>query len=301
MRKAVLPFLTLPDEAVEVTPWEIQTSAGAVFDGAGYISEWDNGTDLKIIRNINIDFIKCFSSLCCSEDELALQVLVSVGTGSGSIPVDKWIYRFSIDGSENNVLIELNESGENLADALHLETSVILAGAINNPHSPISPIHEGSIVWQDKLKVRLEGDVSRFPLSETSFEGLLGSEWKDALWYLQVDWSDPDAAFDSSVRLHVNSLKKEFVRRFRNGDSETVHAVMSDVMNQITAGCLKLGDEWVFEVPEPGDVPSLGQVAAYWLDSSFGSVEAARQVFKHSPERFNACLNALAYQERGDK
>ena len=180
-------------------------------------------------------------ALRCIDEQTELSVLVSIGTGAGSIPTEKWIsYRSPISLKSSTLVIEIDELGEHLADVLHIETSVILAESVASPQSSISPVHEGSIVWQDKKRVRLEGDVSRFPVSETNLEKLLGAEWKDALWYLKVDWDDPGSPFDSSVRLHVNSLQREFANRFRKGDAETVHAVMADVVTQITSGCLNL-------------------------------------------------------------
>ncbi len=295
MRKAVLPFLTIPDDAIRISPWDIQLSTGKQFNDPEYVDEWDNGTDLKLHRTIEFDIRKCLDSLCLPQEGTELAVLVTIGTGAGSIPVERWQHRYSLDVETPVLVVELDQAGEPLADALHIQTSVILSRSIANPQSPISPVHEGSIVWQDKKRIRLEGDVSRFPVSETDLGRLLGQEWKDALWYLQVDW-DPAAAFDSSVRLHVNSRQKEFASRFRQGDSETVQVVMADVISQITTGCLGLGDEWEFEATDGEEATSLGQVAGHWLESAFGTVEAARQTHRHAPGRFHAYLNALAAQ-----
>lgn len=299
MKKAVLPFLTIPDEAVTNSPWEIELSNGRCFEDPDFLEEWDNGTNIKLRRYMDFDYEHCCRALGCSVDQLAFSVLVTLGTGAGSMPTEKWItYRASIHPGSPNLSIAIDELGEHLADVLHIDTSVILSRSVDNPKSPISPVHEGSIVWQEKKRIRLEGDVSRFPVSETNLEKLLGIEWKEALWYLQVDWEDPASPFDSSVRLHVNSQQKEFASRFRKGDPETVHVVMADVINQITSSCLKLSDEWEFMLDEPDGPVSLGRVAGHWLEAAFGNIEAARQAYRHAPGRFHALLNALAYQER---
>lgn len=299
MKKAVLPFLTIPDEAVATSPWEIELSTGRCFEDPDFVQEWDNGTNIKLRRYVEFDYEYCFRALECSVDQVEFAVLVTIGTGAGSIPTEKWItYRAPINPESPTLAIEICELGEHLADVLHIDTTVILARSVENPKSPISPVHEGSIVWQEKKRVRLEGDVSRFPVSETNLERLLGAEWKEALWYLQVDWDDPESPFDSSVRLHVNSQQQEFADRFRKGDAETVHVVMADVITQITSGCLKLSDEWEFMLDEPDGPVSLGRVAGHWLEAAFGSVEAARQAYRHTPGRFHAHLNALASQER---
>lgn len=299
MGKAVLPFLTIPDEAINASPWSVRLSTGREYSDPDYIDEWDNGTDLSLCRSIEIDLGKCFETLCIPDDS-ELLLVVAVGTGAGSLPVERWFHRYLIDLENSVVSIELNQPGETLADALHLETTVLLARSVPVPLSPISPVHEGSIVWQEKKRIRLEGDVSRFPVSETDLGQLLGEEWKDALWYLQVDW-DPATAFDSSVRLHVNSLQKEFASRFRQGDPETVHAVMADVISQVTTGCLALGEEWEFNEVGGDTAVSLGQVAGHWLESAFGTIDAARQAHRHTPARFHAHLNALAAQNGGEE
>lgn len=301
MKKAVVPFLTIPDEAIVAQPWEVTLSSGKCYTDPEFLDEWDNGTDISLFRRIEFDFASCVKALNCPEDETKLEVVVSVGTGAGSIPVERWIHRYPIDSVSASLFIELDESGENFADVLHIETNVILSDSVPNPILPISPVHEGSIVWHEKKRIRLEGDVSRFPVSETNLERLLGSDWKDALWYLQVDWEDLGAAFDSSVRLHINSLQDEFAKRFRNGDKETVHVVMADVIVQISSGCLKVGEDWELSVDEDGEVVSLGQVAGHWLEMAFGTIEAARQVYNYDLGRFHAHLNALADQKGREK
>lgn len=301
MNKAVLPFLTIPDDAVAVSPWVIELSTGRWFTDPDFVEEWDNGTDIRLHRDMEFDLGWCLEALRCPAEDTKLEVVVSIGTGAGSIPTEKWIRRYPINPEYPTLTIDLSESGEYLADVLHVETVIILTESVARPQSPISPVHEGSIVWQEKKRVRLEGDVSRFPVSETNLESLLGADWKDALWYLQVDWDDPGMAFDSAVRLHVNSLQREFANRFRKGDPETVHAVMADVITQITTGCLKLGDEWEFITEEADGSVSLGVVAGHWLECAFGSIESARQTYNHAPERYHAYLNALAAQERGEE
>lgn len=300
MRKAVLPFLTIPEDLIAASPWEIGLSTGSWFSDPDYIEEWDNNTDIRARRTIELDFLACIEALRCPAEEVKLEVVVSIGAGAGPIPSEKWItYRAEIDPDSSAVTIDLGESGGRFADVLHIETSVILADQVTNPSSPISPIHEGSILWQEKKRIRLEGDVSRFPVSETNLKIMLGPEWRDALWYLQVDWEDPDSSFDSSVRLHINSLKEEFAKRVRKGDPETMHAVMADVITQIVRGYIKLGEDWELSSSEGASSFSLCQVARHWIETAFESPETARQTYSHAPGRFHAHLNALAAQHGG--
>lgn len=298
MKKAVLPFLTIPEELIAASPWEVELSTGKCFTDPEFIEEWDNGTDIRLRRTIDLDFEACCAALCCPRQETELEVLVTIGTGAGSLPVEKWIsFRAPLISRVSSLFIELEEAGTHFADVLHIETTFILSEPIKTPQSHISPVKEGSVLWQERKRIRIEGDAYRFPVSETNLELLLGSPWKDALWYLHVEWEDCRAPFDSAVRLHVNSLQRLFAKRFREGDPKTVHIVMADVITQIASGIIELGDEWELGSHEVEDMISLGQVALYWLESAFGTIEAARQAYKHAPGRFHASINALAAQE----
>lgn len=138
------------------------------------------------------------------------------------------------------------------------------------------------------------GDASRFPVSETDLSELLGHEWRDALWYLNVDWRDPSAEFDTAVRLHINSLRKDFASRFRSGEADTLQVVMADVMVQIASGYLSSSDDWDGIAVDEASTTTLEGVATYWLVTVFGSIESARQVYNGSREKFHVFLNALA-------
>ena len=291
MTNAVLPFLTIPDGLVQITPWSVGLSTGEQLEDPEFVPNWDNATSLLISREVSIDLAGAESSLQVPEP--ALELLVFAGTGSGSLPSERWLAFRHPFTTASPAAVQFEVSGSRLAENLFLDAVVSLVETPRQRTSPIAPARAGDIVWRERTRMRLEGDVSRFPVSETDLSKLLGDEWRGALWRLQVDWSDPGADFDTAVRLHVNSQNKGFAEKFRQGDPETLQTVMADVVVQIAREFLRhSGDQDASE--DTISEATLSGVALHWIDAAFGSADTARRDLEADPGRFHARLNALA-------
>lgn len=302
MNNAIFPFLTIPEELINCSEWEVSLSTGSTFFDPAFIEDWDNGTDLTLTRAIQIDLDGALSAIQCEPGRGSLELIVNVGTGAGALPEEKWIaYRQPLVEETGPIYIEIQETGSRHADILHIESAIILGSEAAETNSPIAPRYRGSVLWHEKKRIRIEGDASRFPVSETNLSDLLGNEWRDALWYLDVDWRDPSAEFDTAVRLHINSLKKEFALRFRRGESDALQTVMADVMVQIASGYLSSSDEWDGFVLDTETNTTLEGVATHWLTTVFGSVGSARQFYNNSRDKFHSFLNALAAPTEEDQ
>ena len=295
MNNVMLPFLTIPDDLIDCSEWQVSLSTGRTYRDPDYIEDWDNGTDLILTRTLRIDFDEALAAIQLEPGQGSLELIVTVGAGAGILPAEKWVaYRQSLSGGSGPVYIELKEVGSQHADVLHIESAVILEKDLLETGSPIAAKYRGNVLWHEKKRIRIEGDSSRFPVSETDLSELLGNEWRDALWYLNVDWRDPSAEFDTAVRLHINSLRKDFASRFRRGEPDTLQTVMADVMVQIGSGYLSSSDDWNGIAADEASTTTLEGVATHWLVTVFGSVESARQVYNASREKFHVFLNALA-------
>lgn len=300
MTDALLPFLTIPPENVQAAPWIATMPDGKRHEDPEYLEDWDNATDLLLHRDICVDMKNVMSALQLPTGEARLELLVFAGTGAGRLPIHKWCaFRRLLDTCEGEVVVDVKASGEQLAEILHLETLIVLADEPRVRLSPLSPADPGSILWSERKRIRLEGEVSRFPVSETDLSVLLGQEWKDALWHLMVDWSNPQAGLDTAVRLHINSLRGDFSRRFREADPETLQTVLADVMVQIVRRFLEEVDDLRLALADvPGD--SLMAVAMHWLDQVFASESQAREILQSDPGLFHARFNALATMPEAD-
>ena len=295
MRNEIFPFLTIPDELIECSPWRVSLSSGGEErEGPAFLENWDNSTDLMVSRSVSLKRDRVMDALGISDEYGHIDLVVFAGAGSGSLPVKKWlVHREGILPGSGSTDIDFVVNGTELADALHLETVLVLAQCPAGKVSPLSPSHKGDILWRDRTRIRLEGDISRFPVSETDLSAVLGHPWRDARWYLQVDWEDPQADFDTAVRLYVNSRCREFVRRFQEADAETLQLVMADVMVQIVREYLGREELRAYYESE-GMHFSLVGVASHWMEQAFGSEAEARNMLEADPGRFHACLNALA-------
>ncbi|NOD92507.1 hypothetical protein GS636_06890 [Ruegeria sp. HKCCD4884] len=291
MTSAILPFLTIPEDLVQITPWKIGLSTGEKLEDPEFVPNWDNATNLLVSCEFSLDPSSAASSIDIPNPEL--EILVFAGTGAGTLPSERWLAFRGPVKSASPISIQFEIAGSRMAENLFLDAVIGLSTAPGTRNSSIAPARAGDIVWRERRRIRLEGNVSRFPVSETDLSRLLGEEWRDALWRLQVDWSDPAADFDTAVRLHVNSQNKAFSERFRKGDRETLQTVMADVIAQISRDFLRQsGDQDI----SSGDISesSLAGVSLHWLVTAFGSADAARRDLEADPGRFHARLNALA-------
>ena len=287
--------MTIPEELIDYSPWRVSLSTGGEEqENPVFLENWDNSTDLRVSRSLRLRHEQVMKALGLAEGDAAIDLVVFSGAGSGKLPVEKQLVfrEHFLPGTEDRE-IDLVVDGTRLADALHLETVLVLSQSPAGETSPLSPSRGGSILWRDRIRIRLEGDISRFPITEADLSAVLGHAWRDARWYLHVNWEDLHADFDTAVRLYVNSRCQEFARRFRDADAETLQLVMADMMVQVVREYL-VREEMRTHDDTQGVPVTLGAVAVHWIEQAFGSEASARTMLGADPGMFHACLNALA-------
>jgi hypothetical protein len=293
LSRAILPFLTIPEDMPEISPWRI-SMGGQCHDDPDFLPGWDFATDLLLEGRISIDLGLVARSLAIPEQQLDLELVVSIGTAGGILPLERWIaYCGRIDGNSRFEEVRIEIPGSSLSEMLHIESSIVLASEPGGAISPLSPRDAGALLWQHKRKVRLEGQRTRFPITDADFALLLGHEWQDALWFLEIETSDLSAPFDAVVRLYMNSRKEEFCGRLRDGDGATVQAVMADVIVQLVSSVLS-GMSDTDLIIEADEKDSLGGVVRAWIFEAFADEQEARWLMEMDRGQFHSRLNALA-------
>lgn len=295
MKNAVAPFFALSDDMVCASGWRVilEGQDGIEMEDPLHLETWDNATDIRLEREIRIAINDAAQALELRPDEARLEVLIIAGTGEGRLPDERWLL-FQADLSNGApAAIGLVLEGHRLAGSLFVETIVVLAKDIAEPLSALSPRRRGDILWRDTRRIRLEGNVSRFPVSQVDLNAFLGRECADSLWYLDVDWSDWGADFDTAVRLYVNPRNSDFARRFAQAEPDTLQAVMADVLVQLVREWLDHEGEFPAH-PLPAETGSLATTVGHWVELAFGDAVQARRLLKADPGLFHARLNALA-------
>lgn len=294
MRSFALPFLTLTDDAVLASPWHLRDDTGASVPIPKALDHWDYARNILLVRSFALERRKAAESLSMDADNLNLSLIVRIGTGAGSLPrviLESQVYALSSTGDETDV--SLNIAGKRLSKRLTLESTIVLAGAMNG--GPLTPRLAGSRLWRDVHDVELEGEEPRFPVETISFsQQFAGRVEESALWYLVWSPFALQLEFSGGVRLYLNRDNEEFIERMISGDFLTIRAVVSDVLSQmISAVIIQDGIEEFL----PGyDKNTVGRQIIEWLKKSFPgqSIVAVREILTHRPALFHASIQASA-------
>ena len=148
-RDRALPFRTLNEAAFKMTPWAYSLNGAEPQYNPAQMANWDYASDLQVWRRVEVDFAEAARCLEISEDELSIQVRVSLGTGPGSVP--RWTSQAeSVVLSKNAAVkeIRLSVNSRELSTRIMLSTDLLLAAG-HNSASPLSPSSVGARLWRD--------------------------------------------------------------------------------------------------------------------------------------------------------
>lgn len=290
MSRIAYPFLTIPDELVTTDDWLI-SGVGEEAPLQRYLENWDYNTEINLRREISIEVPELAQAVQVPEESLDLFLLVRIGTGPGSKP-RKWIYQERLSTETGTFKFSTSVESKTLSTRLYLETSLVLAKSTDKG-APISPMRQGSRLWSDVLDVMLEGEEPRFPIELAKFSGVFNGAYISLPWMLHWSPANLHRDFGSAVRLFINSEAEDFCQRFVDGDTITLHSVMSGVVQQI---CVALISQYSDEELAECDEGSLGGYAMYWLSLAFpsDSLDQIRSKLDSTPGSVYASLATAA-------
>lgn len=291
MAQTIFPHLVAPPAAVQADAWFRLQSNGAAERMEGHLAEFDAGTALKLVRAVKVD-----AELVRRKCELARETRISVlgqwyslrtelrGTGK---PAD-----LATGEDDVEVMIEIPPAVS--GGTLVLRTCMILDAPAELPRSPFAATRAGSILWQDRVVVVLEGKGPRFPVEIRQFESSLLS---DMGWMLDWRPSSPEAMFMGSVRLLLNERNKAVVEAARSANRDLsqkmiLSAINTDVARSLISGMLR-NPEFI-----SGDMRyekgTVGQVVGDLIASTFPreDLNTVSMQLANEPETFAARLQA---------
>jgi hypothetical protein len=296
--RVALPFLTLGPEAISATPWLIGFDDAPPEPAQDHLKDWDYAAAVTVRRTLEVNLAAAALALEIPEHDLSIALVLALGTGSARLPRDVRLYGpWPIDVAQSQLTIEKTVPGSLLSGALHLETVVMLSASPARRRQ-LSPWRIGARLWADALKVRLEGEESRFPLEVASFSRIFsGSPMQSALWHL--DWRPGDWAkeFNGAVRLLINADNPAFVERVLAEDTATLQALLGDVMIQIVEQAL--ADKEIVASLGSMEAETLGGQAASWIELAWPgqTPEYTRGLMLSHPGRVRSALQSAAALE----
>src|SRR5690349_1424492 len=127
MSRIALPFFTLGNDAIRADPWVLVEEDREVLIDDPWIADWDNARDLRIRRRLSVDLDVASSQLQIDVGNLALVLLVRIGTGAGSMPrTISPVARRSIHQGSGEILLDERVAGPTLSQRLLAETLILL-------------------------------------------------------------------------------------------------------------------------------------------------------------------------------
>lgn len=202
------PYIRPKSAAIQSSLWR-HVGKGDLQDGQ-VIDGWDQNLTITATRMIEVEFPHFDADRYTEGARMALiPTWWSDGTGlrgrgeAQEIVIEAGVAKRKYD-------IALTIPGTSLARNVQLRAALVLVeptkamlGQALSPHRP------GSVLWEDAISLRLDGDAPRFPISVVDFvDNQLGSA--NACW--RFDWSpaDPTLPAMATMRLLVNARQKAF-------------------------------------------------------------------------------------------
>ncbi|MBU1364879.1 MAG: hypothetical protein KKE51_13770 [Gammaproteobacteria bacterium] len=235
------------------------------------------------------------TELSADNGDLGMAVRVQIGTGAGRLPqqlvkVDSQ----DLTASNGNIHVAIEIPGECLSTVLDLFTEIIVTSGPSNA-SLITPSSPGDRLWQDRLRIRIEGVEPRFPIEVTDFQRLLGHiPAAESPWYLHWSPQDWSRDFHGAIRLFLNRNSEQLIERFEQQDGPTLQALLADIMSQV---CERFvadhDDQGAIDAYESG---TLGAQATAWLQQSWPGRDFGftRSLLQNRPGEFRSAFLALA-------
>lgn len=290
MSHRALPYRVPRGDAFKAEPWRLVSD-----DDESPLPEslpgWDYQMDLHFRRTVSLDLDRVRAESGLTESCPILLVAVWTATGSNLRGPGRHI-RLSGNGW-TTAMLDFEMRGADLGGTLLLDTAVVLAERRENAR-PSTPRRAGSVLWSDRVTLRLQGDAPMFPMAVIDFA--LTSFPHGAAWHLQISGTLESAAMGSLLLL-VNEKNAVATTAFKNAalprpaDRIVLSAVYADTARVMMEHALAQ-DDFVDGAEFPDD--SLGAAFLALFDRLFPgrSITDVRLQCMYSPALFSSELQA---------
>jgi hypothetical protein len=290
MARRALPYRVPPRDVVAAEAWSLVTPDGEV-PLPEAIDDWDYQMDLHLRRRVQVDLARARAAAGLPEDTDLLLSVVWTATGSNLRGPGR-LARLSGVGP-NTVDLDVRLRGADLGGVLLLDTALVLAERRDDAR-PAAPRRAGSVLWDDGVELRLQGDAPQFPMAVIDFSHT--SFPNGAAWHIQIS-GELDSAAMGSLLLLVNERNTATAEAFQNAarpravDRVVLSAVYADVARTMIEYALSQED-FTDEADHPED--SLGATLLSLFHRLFPeqSITDVRLRRQHAPSLFASELQA---------
>ncbi|MEU7433706.1 hypothetical protein AB0B07_23175 [Streptomyces sioyaensis] len=290
MSRRALPYRVPSEKAIEAGPWALVTEDGEV-ELPKAVPDWDYQLDLHLVRTVRVDQSRARSEAGLPPESVLMLAAVWTATGSN---LRGPAQRVRLTGEEvAEVCLDVRLRGAELGGLLLMDTALVLAERRDDAH-PASPRRAGSVLWSDRVTLRLQGDAPQFPMAVIDFAKTSFPE--SAAWHLQISGALQDATMGSLLLL-INEQNKVTAQAFENAgkprsiDRVVLSAVYADVARTMLEHAM-VNEEFADDVDFPED--SLGATLMSLFHRFFPgrTIEDVRLGMRRSPTHFASQLQA---------
>jgi hypothetical protein len=280
-------------KSVQASSW-IASDGGLDLEG-GAQAVWDPSVDIDVSRSVTIDMDAFVTETGLYE---GTTVRLCAGWFCDRTRTREVIDHRNVEvrrtGSLHELFVRVEAPGSSLAHAVSLETRVILVARAEGS-SPIAARIPGSVLWEDRNVVDLEGLGSRFPTEWADFATSVYPE--EAAWAL--DWSpqDLDCSTLGAIRLLLNQKHAVVSELLRENPPSMAaklvwDAIRVDVARQLVLGALS-NDDFV-NAPDAFHDGTLGATIRRMLRTYFphDGIPTLRSLRERNPAQLETRLQA---------
>lgn len=290
MARHAFPYRVPPRDVVAAEAWSLVTPDGEV-PLPEAIDDWDYQMDLHLRRRVQVDLARARAAAGLPEDTDLLLSVVWTATGSNLRGPGR-LARLSGAGP-NTVDLDVRLRGADLGGVLLLDTALVLAERRDDAR-PAAPRRAGSVLWDDGVELRLQGDAPQFPMAVIDFSHT--SFPNGAAWHIQIS-GELDSAAMGSLLLLVNERNTATAEAFQNAarpravDRVVLSAVYADVARTMIEYAL-FQEDFTDEADHPED--SLGATLLSLFHRLFPeqTITDVRLRRQHAPSLFASELQA---------
>jgi len=295
-----LPFINLlgqkePQALSEIRPW-LLGGFDTVEDDFS-LSGWDYQQDLELSRRLTVD-CTTVAEHCRLGRQASIRILANwTTTASAYLRGASSSEDIPVQRGKQTVEIRIDIPGRCAGATMTLATLICLGSS--RSRDPIAPKRPGSVIWQDRLRLHLEGNAARMPIAVADFAGNRAiPAGPDAAWYVRFGPGCLERSVSTGIQVFVNAAKSEIVKAIEADPTSLTsfqRAVRSflrfDVGRQLIE--YALADDDFIDAADVYDPGTLGWAAHSNLATCFPHLDGPREVArlkKHHPTEFAAQL-----------
>ena len=281
-------FMGSDVSATPVDGWRYRVESkgeSIVLRDGGHLESWDALAPLHLSRTFAV-VPEAIKRIGLSSDT-TLGLVVSVASAHGLWREVCAKSQLPNDGSA--VTLEVQPKGDCLARDLRIATTVVLLEPVSNL-DPLAPGVRGARLWDDAVRVRLEGGRVRLPMEVMSFRSTPAFRpFEKALFHVHVT-GEASTEVEQGLLVHLNADYPIFLSKIEGKDSAATAFLWDGIVRQVLRELL--AQDMAGE--EIAQIGTLGDLAKRWLQQAFSgmSVKAVLEMSVTHPAEFDACVAA---------